>query len=789
MSSSVHKALLEAPSHIKAGQLAEAKEIYKQTLSKFPKNKKAIQGYQKLTTPNQAAVDRLTDLYKQGRLREVVSTGENLAEQYPNALILYDILGASYIGLKKSDKAIASYQKALQLNPNHTDSYNNMGMALNDQGRFDEAVESYQKAINLEPNYADAHYNLGNALQQTGDLKQAIESYKASLALSPDDAEVLLNYGNALKNYGDFDQAIRVYAQVMKINPTSKAAKMNMDNAADLKADLDKDVADYARIAKLEIGSAEIASFTGTLLKARNFPDAAMDSYKQAIKVKPDYAQAYFNIGNVQAAKNDESAAIESYELAIKNKKDYIEAYTNLGTCLINIGNLEAATKRFSQALEIDPGSPSVTSALIYAMARNEKIGEQELFTQICYFAEKMEANFLSEWPVHKNLRDPDRCLKIGFVSGDFNNHAVALFFKELIDPLSKCKNLQLHAYYNNTLEDSVTKELKKYFLCWNLVENISDEQLVQDIMSDEIDILIDLSNHSAKNRLAVFARKPAPLQVTTMGLHTSTGLTAIDYYLGLDCGNFSDKFLECYVGLPSSVVYRPLLKMPPVNALPVVKNGFITFSSFNKIEKISRACITLWGRLLREIPNSRLLFCGQESKTSQDNFEQWFIEEHIELDRIIFQPKKNFLDYCFLHHQVDINLIAFPISGATTIFNALSMGVPSFCFASSENEAAAANVNYIFSTLGLSGCISYNEDDFILKVTSLTNEIKKLTSTRKSLRQKLSNSVFCNSDVAAAGWEAALRIMWRRWCSDLDPKPFQLKMEDLKFSPSNGQD
>ena len=305
--------------------------------------------------PPQAEVDQIIGLYNQGQLEQTASLAESLAGQYPNALILYDILGAAYMGLQNADKTIESYQKALQLNPNHTDAYNNMGTALYDQGRFDEAVESYQKAVAVEPDFADAHHNLGNALKQTGELTKAIGSYKACLVINPDDAEVLLSYGNALESYGDFHAAIEVYGQVIKISPTSKTVKTNMDNAVEVKAEIDKDIADYARIAKLEIGSAEIASFTGTLLKARGYPDAAIDSYKQAIKIKPDYAEAYSNMGNAQKDKGDLDAAIDSYKQAIKVKPDNAEAYSNMGVALKEKGEEDAAIDSYKQAIKIKP--------------------------------------------------------------------------------------------------------------------------------------------------------------------------------------------------------------------------------------------------------------------------------------------------------------------------------------------------------------------------------------------------------------------------------------------------
>ena len=201
--------------------------------------------------PPQAVLDQIIGLYNQGELEQTVSLAKSLAGQYPNTLLLYDILGAAYMGLNDTDKTIESYQKVLQLNPNHTDAYNNMGMALYDQGRFDEAVESYQKAVKLEPSFADAHYNLGNALKQVGSLEKAIDSYKASLALNPNDAETYSNMGNAHKDMGKLEAAIDSYNQAIKIKP------------------------DYASVKHL------VASLTGETTKAapREYVEGLFDQY------------------------------------------------------------------------------------------------------------------------------------------------------------------------------------------------------------------------------------------------------------------------------------------------------------------------------------------------------------------------------------------------------------------------------------------------------------------------------------------------------------------------------
>ena len=332
MSVSVDKALRKARSHLKSGELTKAEELYKQVLSKFPRNKKAIQGYQKLkagiayrgplnSEPPREKLQELMVLYNLGQFEEVLVKVKPLISLFPKAIGLFTAQGVSNAALQ----------------------------------RYDAAIESYEQAIRINPNFADAHYNLGNAMKEIGNLRQAIESYRASLEINPNDTEVLLNCGNALKSYGDFDQAIEIYSQALQLDPNSTAAQANMDKAVEEKTDIDKQVSTYARMSNLEIGSAEMVNFTATLLKARGYPDAAVDSYKQAIKLKPDYAEAYLNMGNILKDKGELDAALESYKKATKVKPDYAEAHYNMGISLLHKDDEYAAIDSFKQAIKVKP--------------------------------------------------------------------------------------------------------------------------------------------------------------------------------------------------------------------------------------------------------------------------------------------------------------------------------------------------------------------------------------------------------------------------------------------------
>jgi len=319
-----------------------------------------------------------------------------------------------------------------------------------------------------------------------------------------------------------------------------------------------------------------------------------------------------------------------------------------------------------------------------------------------------------------------------------------------------------------------VTTKMKTYFSKWRSVKLYSDQLLADKIIEDKIDILIDLSNHTAGNRLGVLARKPAPLQVTAMGLPYTTALKAIDYYFGTQSGSWDKKyFSECFLEMPTATAYSPLCATPDVNNLPALKNGFLTFGSCNNALRINRDCIRLWSKLLREIPNSRFIFAGQTDESLQNRFKKWLVEENVDLSRVDFVSRRKTSEYMGIYHQIDIHLMLRPIAGYTTIADALYMGVPSLGLSSINDEIFVD----VLTPLGLADFYSKNEEDFICKGLAISEELANLANIRANLRNNFKRSLYCNPNIAAAGWEAALRIIWKRWCANLDPEIIKITL------------
>ncbi len=343
---------------------------------------------------------------------------------------------------------------------------------------------------------------------------------------------------------------------------------------------------------------------------------------------------------------------------------------------------------------------------------------------------------------------------------------------------MSGFPQLSLHAYYNNYVNDDVTDRLRRYFAFWNPVANLSDSNLAEKIHAEGIDILIDLTGHSAKNRLSVFARKPAPIQVSWIGYPGTTGLRAMDYYFAdrfLLPPAFDSQFTEKIVRLPANAPFRPDPNAPPINALPALSNGFITFGSFNRPNKLSHKVISLWAKLLRMLPNSRIVLGGLLKESSQGTLAAWFNEEGIAASRIDFHQRSSMDQYLRLHHQVDICLDTYPYNGGTTTLHALWMGVPTLTMASNSMPGRVGTA--IMSAVGLHGFVINTPEAFVAHGTQWASQLPALAELRASLRAQLINSPLLQPELLAHGLNTAFRTMWRRWCEELPLESFEVSL------------
>ena len=504
--------------------------------------------------------------------------------------------------------------------------------------------------------------------------------------------------------------------------------------------------------------------------------EEALTSYRSAIAIKPDYAEVHSNLGNALSKLWQLDAAIASYQQALQADPKCIGAHNNLGNALQELGRCDDAATSFRRALEIKPDFAEAHSSLLFCLSHDGGIDPQALFAEHCRFGAQFEAPVRASWPKHRNDRDAERPLQIGVVSGDLRDHAVAYFFEPILEHLAAHAGLSLHAYYNHAIEGSITPRLRSHFDAWHRISGLSDAALAQKIVADGIDILIDLSGHTGENRLSCFARKPAPVQASWMGYPGTTGLSAMDYYLAdrhfLPPGEFDSQFTEKLVHLPASAPFLPDRRAPPVNALPALSNGYLTFGSFNRLGKLTPSAIALWSRLLQALPEAENAAWRNAPGWPSGMLADWFARGGVARNRLSFYPRCDVADYLAMHGHVDICLDTFPYTGGTTTNHALWMGVPTLTLAG--RTAPGRQGAAILGHVGLDAFVADDADDFLKRGRSWAGDLAALSAIRSGLRQRCEQSPIRNPELIAAGLENALRTMWRRWCAGLPAETFE---------------
>ena len=501
----------------------------------------------------------------------------------------------------------------------------------------------------------------------------------------------------------------------------------------------------------------------GNVLKDLKKFDDAIKSYKKSLNINPKYVDPYYNQGLLYKKINKYEDSIKNLKLAINLNPNLIEAYMDLGAVLTNIGKFDEAIENYQKVLDLKPNLNWAYSNIFFTLYYLEKDKSDYYFSQIKKFRsslEKINKNLIEKYQFNPK---PDK-LKIGFISGDFKQHPVGYLLKDTLKYLKK-NNLKLFAYSNLDKEDNYSIKLKTYFSSWNKIYNKTDTEIVNKIRKDGIHILIDLSGHSAKNRLPIFINKPAPIQITWGGYPGSTGIPEIDYIIGdpyVTPTKSSEKFTEKICRLPNIWISLTTPEYEiKIKELPAIKNGYVTFGSFNNLSKVNDSVVFLWSKILKKIPKSKILF---KSKVLNDpeikkKLINNFKKNNINSNSIILEgnsPRKISLES---YNKVDIALDPFPYSGAITTFEAIWMGVPVITkkgekFVSRQTESINHNI-------GMSDWIAKDEKEYIDKAIMFSSNIEKLSKIRTGLRKKALDSPTFNSSLFADNFN---NLLWKLW-------------------------
>ncbi len=668
----------------------------------------------------------------------------------------------------QSKSAVELIGRAISAKPSNPLYYSNLGLAFQNQGKLNDAVASYQKALSFKPDYAEAHYNLGNALLQQGKVDEAVASYSQALSFRPDHAEAHNNLGMALNVQGKLDEAVASYRRALSFRPDHAEAHNNLGMALNVQGKLDEAVASYRRALSFRPDFAEAHYNLGNALPKQGKLDEAVASYRQALSFRPDFAEAHYNLGNalLQQGKLDE--AVASYRRALSSKPNHAEAHNNLGFALLQQGKLDEAVASYRQALSFKPDYAEAHSNLLFAIYFYPMESPAKLMAECERFAAQFETPLRARWQRHRNIRKPERRLKVGYVSPDFRRHAVAYFIEPVLANHDRDR-FEVFCYYNHAQHDEFTDRLAGYADRWLDCKNMTDQQLAGRIRVDGIDILVDLAGHTAGNRMLTFARKPAPAQITYLGSPgASSGLTAMDYRLTdahADPTGSEAYYTEKLLRLPDSLwCYRPDKDMPESVAVPAQQNGYITFGSFNAFNKIGSPCIELWAQLLLAVPHSRLLMVTVPEGESRQRLTKQFAALGVPAERLELHGKLPRSEFLRMFQRADIALDPFPVSGGTTTCETLWMGVPVISLLGTR---CMSRMGFsVLSAAGLQDFAAATPEEYVRIAVNLAANLPWLAELRAGLRARVAGSPLADEAKFTRNLEKIYRELWTEWCN-----------------------
>ncbi len=675
-------------------------------------------------------------------------------------------LGLAFKEMGKLKEAECSYRKALELGPELAVCHYNLGNILLETGRPDGAVASYERALNLDPGHSGARLNLGAALRDLERLEEAAACYELAIAGSPADAQVYVNYGAVLRDLGKPSEAESCYRKALELDPEAPLAHFNMGNALRDQGRLDEAVSSYRRAVSLEPESPGFLINLGNALRDSGSPGDSVPVFHRALELDPQNFEALVNLGNAFKELGDREQAIACYNRAVVIRPDMAEVHYNLGTVFQDQCLLADAMACYRRVLELKPDHAVAHSNLLMNIQYDVKITPEDLLRESRAW-EKAQLAGIGIMPPPRNNPDPERPLRIGYVSGDLRRHPVGYF----LDGVLTChdrKHFRIHCYANQSFGDDLTERLRANSAEWRGIFGKTDDEVADLIRADGIDILVDLAGHTARNRLLVFGRRPAPVQATWAGYVGTTGLSAIDYLISDERetpAGTDHWYAEKIVRLPDCYVcYTPPDHAPPVAPLPAAGNGFVTFGCFNNLAKINPEVIGLWTELLRALPDARLLMVTKAlgdpiiSRRYRDAFDSGNVGGRIEFCGMV--PHRELLER---YGDVDVALDPFPYSGGLTTLESLWMGVPVVTLGG-ERFASRHSMSHL-AAAGLSELVARDRAEYLAKAVSLAGDLDRLEKLRLSMRGRLAASPLCDSPRFTRNLEQAYRDMWRNWC------------------------
>jgi len=706
--------------------------------------------------------------------RQQIQAGMSLLRQAlevrpGHAETLYELGRALYMN-GQTPAALECFEQALNSNPGYAEASNARGIMLSHLGRHEEALADFQRAVILDPRYASAYNNLGNAHLRAEKFEAALADFEYAIDMQPDFANAYNGRGGALLSLSRHEDALTSFKKAVSLRPEFSEAWCGCGNAlAELRRYEDA-LASYERALTLNSGNSPIFESTDKGSPQSNRYTEALTRYLAMFERSPENLHIMCNVGKVLIRMGRHLEALELFDRVLAIKPYFESAVMDKGVVLRDLGYHDAALKMFEAAVIAYPDNLKLLGAFLFNLNYVATRTASEVFAWHRKFGERFETPLRAGWLPHENKCDPEKPLRIGFVSADFRSHPVGYFLENVLANL-RSGSLHLYAYANHETDDEVTDRLRPLFDVWQNIHTLKDEDVVNQIRADGIDILVDLSGHTIGNRLLVFARKPAPVQVTYLGYFASTGLMAMDYFLG-DRWQMPEGERLYYTETPFRLPDHHLCFTPPdfdmpVGPLPALHNGYVTFGNFNNLAKMNDDVVRCWANILKALPTSRLILKSEplDGHDVAARVHERFASHGIDAVRLILEGKSPYDAYLASYQRVDIALDPFPYAGGTVTVQALWMGVPVLTLHGDRH--VSRNGSGIMHAMEMPEWVARSESDYVDRAVAFASDLSALAALRSSLHDRFVSSSLCDAPRFARNLEQAFRSMWRAWCAN----------------------
>lgn len=711
------------------------------------------------SAPQDPGYQLVVEHYNAGRYGDMCNAAKELLRRIPDHPKGWHMLGLGSLLCGENDEALAALRRASELQPENSEVWDHLGAACNFLGRLEDALIASERGLSLTPTRAESWINHGKNLKDLGRDSEAIAAYETAIKINPGLIEAHNNLGVALLDGRRFEHAAEAFRAAIRANPDHPWGHNNLGIALRELGQPEAARAACLRALEIDPDFAKAWNNLGNIEHQRGQEEAAIGAYQKALALVPDDPEVQNNLGSSLAVLHRSDEAVAAFRSALAGQPNNPTIWNNLGNALPDVADKVEA---FRRALQITPDFPQARSNLLFSLHYLPRIAEAEILNEARAYGRLVERN-ASPFSAWENDRSLDRPLRIGIVSADLCQHPVAYFLESVLAALDKTR-FTLFAYYNERKEDAWTQRFRTLLPQWRNVFGLPDTEVIKQIRTDRIDILIDLSGHTAGNRLPVFAAHPAPVQISWLGYFGTTGLTAMDYLLadhvGVPVGE-EDRFTETIWRLPETrLCFTPPNEIE-IKSYPLRNDPRVTFGCFNNHNKIHAEVITTWSRLLAATPHSGLLIKNSRCKdvAYHRHLRQCFAEHGIAADRIAFAPPSDRDSYLAAYNDVDITLDPYPYTGGTTTAESLWMGVPVLTLAG-DSLIARQGAGLLLAA-GLPDWIAKSEDEYVEKGRHYANQRSALNQLRTGLRAQLKTSALMDATRFAQQLGDAWRGMW----------------------------